>query len=247
MVSDERRTELGLQYNWNAERAAEHYLDGYLDEAHVCADRAIAAISELHRSRPDDQAYAEAYADASRNRAEIRTVLGATSPRLLQGGAEDAAKAIELYERGDTGRFPARIAAIRLNLAELLAACGRGQEARRHADAAIADYRRHLDTDGESNATALARALERYADLLPPDSTEARDARVAAVELYRPYARPGTDLWNNRHSRGTTWLSTPTLPRFGATAAKLAAEAGPAESAPAQRDAAMVEAAMRAW
>lgn len=258
MVSDKRLAELGRQYNAHAEQAAVLYLDGYLDEAHAAADLAIAAVSELHRRQPHDKDFAEAYADACRNRAEIRTLLAEASDhrgpvqrhRLGRGGADDARKAIELYEQGDTQQFPTRIASVRLNLAELLTMPGRRAEARTHADDALADYRQHLGTDRESGATSLARALERYADLLsvglPESPPEAREARLSAVTLYRPYAKPGTSLWNNRYSQGTTWSSTPTLERFGATARRLATDFtnSDAQAIPALLDAAEVEAAM---
>ena len=258
MVSDKNLVELGQQYNAYAEQAAVLYLDGYLDEAHKAADLAITAVSELHRHQPHDQDVAEAYADACRNRAEIRTLLAEASDhlgpirqhRLFAGGADDARKAIELYAQNGTQQFPTRTASIRLNLAELLTALGRPAEARTHADDALADYRQRLSTDQEFGATGLARALERYADLLsaglPGSPPEAREARLSAVTLYRPYAKPGTNLWNSRYSRGTTWLSTPTRERVGATAWRLASDFtnSGAQTVPALLDAAEVEAAM---
>ncbi|MBL7258085.1 hypothetical protein [Paractinoplanes lichenicola] len=236
--------ELAREYNHYAEQAAELFLAGRPEQAHQVADRAVAAGQQLHKSTPENRAYANAYADACRNRAEFATVLilgGHEAPRrLAMLGARDAGRALDLYEPGDP-----RTAAVCLNLAELLTVLGQRDQARVQAETALADYRRR-----QVDATELARALDRYADVLsaglPSTPPEAVQARLESVRLARPFTRPGTHLWTDRHNQENPWLSRPTLHRFGVTARRLAADL-PRPGAEAARclfDAAEVELAL---
>jgi hypothetical protein len=227
--------ELARECNVLGERAARAYLDGDLEPALAAADRAVAAAGTLHREDTGDHEVADVFAERLRTRAEIRLVLASVqrdrAEELVACGIDDATRSIALIEElkgKPAARFPLRTADLRLLLGDLHAAAGNLDLALRSAVSSIEDHRRSHRAGDESGDLSLARALCRYADLLDTvGADQAVTVRRESVALYRPYARPGAHLWTVRFSRGTTWLSTPTLERFCQTAYRLASSLGP--------------------
>ena len=243
-MSREQWTALSRESSYFGERAALMYLDGHLEPALEAANRAVRASAKLHENAPDSREAAEAFADGLRNRAEIQFALvrarahdrPARAKKLARSGLRDAARVIDLYQQLHDDRFPLRPAEVMLLRSEFHGIVGEAGPARRYADLAIGDYRRHHRIGEEDSDLYLARALCRYARVMTAIETHklALAAQRESVSLYRPHAGQGGGLWNRRFSRRTTWLSTPTLERFAQGAYGLATELGPPNPADAQ-------------
>jgi len=245
-LSEKRWIKLARQSNHHGEQAARLYLGGYYEIAMKAADRAIRAASKLHKSDRGDRDVVEVLADHLRNRAETQSSWvrtpdvwnTASARRLIKGGIADATRALSLFEElaaAPGAPFPVRPAEVRLTLSELHQMAGDLTRARELAESAIADYRRHCDTDDRDTLLKFARALSRYADVVTAaDPTDdALAARRRSIELSRPDAGQDGWLWTTRFDRHLIWLSSQTLERFCLTASLFAAQLGPASASAA--------------
>ena len=245
-LDDEQRDELRRGSNHFGEQAARAFLDGALDVALGSSDRAIRDHEALVADDPHDREVLDVLADRLRDRAEFRrhAVLAA-----LQAGRDDEARthadagiadgerAIELHEQvtDAAGPFPLWVPSVRLLLAEMYAAAGRPDAARRQGDEALDAYRRSVPapdeadaTDADGHALALAHALLRHADVLAHSApAESLALRRASVDLVRHHAHGGGPLWRERHEARPTWASVPSWRQFAGSAYDLALALAP--------------------
>jgi hypothetical protein len=236
-----RRERLARESNLFGEQAALLHLDGHHERALAAAYRAVEAQEALYKGLPDDDEVGRVYANRRRDRAEIRREWGielegggsiASAIEQYRLGVSDAKHAIDAYERTDptsADHDPLWVPTMRLLLAELLGWSGSHDQARKVADGAIAVLRASREPTDEGSTLAFAYGLARYAYLLAfiGDDPGALVARRESVDLTRPWLRREGKLWSWRHSRGTTWITTPTLERFCRTAYYLALDLEP--------------------
>jgi len=229
-VRRSRYEELVRAADYHGEGSARLYLAGEYANALIGCGHSVDALEALHRNDRSDRRIVDVLADRLRDRAEIRREVGRTSADPAEAaeqyrlGIADTTRAIALRESLGPPEYPLWVPNVRLQRAEFHAHLGAAEPARADAAAAVAGHREHRTAGDEDTETLMAVALARQAEVLALIGSPALEARREAVTLYRAYDSQGL---RTRHQHGLIWSSTPTWPRYCATAVDLARDLGP--------------------